>query len=163
MFRHEIGVLTQAITRALDLDDDGVMEKAIEQCGGDDGVAEDLAPFGKAAIGRQNHGAPFVAGIDELEEQIAAAGNDRQVTDLVDDRAIPSLRQSSAMLVSPRSPSRTMRIFSSAEYWRRVARRMSLTVFSALSGLVALTLIVASVGVTMSLNLSLTQSAQSVR
>jgi hypothetical protein len=30
-----------------------------------------------------------------------------------------------------------MRIFSSAEYCRRVALRMSLTVFSALSGLVA--------------------------
>jgi hypothetical protein len=29
--------------------------------------------------------------------------------------AIPSRRQSSAMLISPRKPSRTMRIFSSAE------------------------------------------------
>jgi hypothetical protein len=42
-----------------------------------------------------------------------------------------------AMLVSPRNPSRTTRIFSSAEYRRHVALRMSLTVFSALSGLVA--------------------------
>jgi hypothetical protein len=56
-----------------------------------------------------------------------------------------------------------MRIFSSAEYWRRVALRISLTVFSALLGLAVLALIVASVGVTMSPNLSLTQSAQSVR
>jgi len=61
------------------------------------------------------------------------------------------------------STARTMRIFSSAEYWRRVALRISLTVFSALSGLPVLPLIVASVGVTMSPNLSLTQSAQSVR
>src|SRR3979409_236367 len=51
--------------------------------------------------------------------------------------AIPSLRQSSAMLVSPRNPSRTTRILSSAEYCRRVARRMSRTVFSALSVLTA--------------------------
>src|SRR6476660_6336858 len=49
--------------------------------------------------------------------------------------AIPSLRHSSAMLTSPRRPSSTMRIFSSAEYCRRVALRMSRTNFSAPSGL----------------------------
>ena len=49
-------------------------------------------------------------------------------------RAMPSLRQSSAMLSSPRRPSSTMRILSSAENWHLVALRMSLTVFSALSG-----------------------------
>src|SRR5437588_13086318 len=39
------------------------------------------------------------------------------------------------MLSSPRRPSSTMRIFSSAEWCRRVARRISRTVFSALSGM----------------------------
>ena len=43
----------------------------------------------------------------------------------------PSRRHSSAMLSSPRRPSSTMRIFSSAEYCFRVARRISLTTFSA--------------------------------
>src|SRR3954463_16501012 len=76
--------------------------------------------------------------------------------------AMPSLRQSSAILASPRNPSRTMRIFSSAEYCRRVALRMSRTVFSALSALAVRVLIVASFGVTMSPNLSLRQSTQSV-
>src|SRR6266567_2926456 len=38
------------------------------------------------------------------------------------------------MLSSPRRPSSTMRIFSSAEWCRRVALRISRTVFSALSG-----------------------------
>src|SRR6266403_743342 len=38
------------------------------------------------------------------------------------------------MLSSPRRPSSTMRIFSSAEGCRRVALRISRTVFSALSG-----------------------------
>ena len=42
-------------------------------------------------------------------------------------------RHSSAMLDSPRRPSSTMRIFSSAEYCRRVARRMSRMAFSVLS------------------------------
>src|SRR5262245_45712364 len=48
---------------------------------------------------------------------------------------IPSLRHSSAMLSSPRRPSSTMRIFSSAERCRRLALRISRTVFSALSGM----------------------------
>src|ERR1700746_3999107 len=39
------------------------------------------------------------------------------------------------MLSSPRRPSSTMRIFSSAELCRRVALRISRTVFSALSGM----------------------------
>src|SRR6516225_1069771 len=39
------------------------------------------------------------------------------------------------MLSSPRRPSSTMRIFSSAECCRRVALRISRTVFSALSGM----------------------------
>src|SRR5690606_3346015 len=44
---------------------------------------------------------------------------------------MPSRRQSAAIDSSPRSPSSTMRIFSSAPYCLRVARRMSLTTFSA--------------------------------
>src|SRR5829696_10539929 len=45
--------------------------------------------------------------------------------------AMPSRRHSSAMLSSPRRPSSTMRILSSAENWRRVARRISLRAASA--------------------------------
>ena len=63
-----------------------MMKQPIQQRGGDDGIAEDLAPFGKAAIGGEDHGAALVAGVDELEEQIAAAVNDRQVADFVDDQ-----------------------------------------------------------------------------
>ena len=44
--------------------------------------------------------------------------------------AMPSRRHSSAMLYSPRSPSRTTRIFSSAEWCFRVARRMFFTIYS---------------------------------
>ncbi len=83
---HEIGMLAQAVAGSFDLDDDSVVQESIEQSGGDHGIAEYLAPFGKAAIGREDHGAAFVSGIDELEEQIAAAGDDRQVPDLIDDQ-----------------------------------------------------------------------------
>src|ERR1700722_17624016 len=67
------------------------------------------------------------------------------------------------MLSSPRRPSNTMRIFSSAEYCLRVARRMSRTTFSAgsLDDRVCC-LIFAPVNVTMSQKLSLLQSANSV-
>src|SRR6187401_2159540 len=44
---------------------------------------------------------------------------------------MPSRRQSSAMLSSPRRPSSTTRIFSSAEECRRIARRISFTTWSA--------------------------------
>lgn len=63
-----------------------MVQKAIEQRGGDDGIAEDVTPFGEAAVGGEDHGALLVSGIDELEEEIATAGNDRQVADLVYDQ-----------------------------------------------------------------------------
>ena len=75
MLWHEIGMLAQAVTRSLDLDDDDVMEETIEERGGDNWVAEDLTPFGKATVGGEDHGGALVAGIDELEEQVAAARN----------------------------------------------------------------------------------------
>jgi hypothetical protein len=85
VLRDEISVGANAVTGTFDLDDDRMVEKTIEQRGGDDGVAEDLTPFGKAAVRREDHCAAFVAGVDELEEQISAAWDDRQVTDLIND------------------------------------------------------------------------------
>jgi len=61
---------------------------------------------------------------------------------------MPSRRQSSAILSSPRRPSKTIRIFSYEEYCLRVARFMSLTIFS--PGLLVVFLIVHSSVVTMS-------------
>ena len=40
LVRRQIGMAAQAIAGALDADDDGVMEEAIEQRRGDDGVTE---------------------------------------------------------------------------------------------------------------------------
>src|SRR4051812_48753852 len=50
IFRDQIGVLAQAIARALDMDDNGVVKQPVEQSGSDDGMAEELAPFGEAAV-----------------------------------------------------------------------------------------------------------------
>src|SRR5258708_37614013 len=77
---------------------------------------------------------------------------------------MPSLRHSSAMLSSPRRPATTIRIFSSAEYCRRVSRRISRTRFSASSDSVsAFDLISAPCAVKMSPILSLPQSPHSVQ
>jgi hypothetical protein len=47
--------------------------------------SKDLSPFRKAAVGGEDHRALFVAGVDELEEEIAASRRDRQAADFVDD------------------------------------------------------------------------------
>lgn len=86
MLRNEIGVLAQPIAGALDLNDDGMVKQPVEQRGCDDGIAEDLAPFGKAAIGGEDHGASFVSYVDELEEEVSAARHDREIADLVDNK-----------------------------------------------------------------------------
>jgi hypothetical protein len=77
---NEIGMGTEAVAGAFDLDDDGVVEEAIEQGGGDDWVAEEVAPFGETAVRGEDHGTFFVAGVDQLEEEVGAAVADRQVT-----------------------------------------------------------------------------------
>ena len=43
-------------------------------------------PFAEPAIGREDERAFLVPGVDELEEQIGAAGRDRQVADFIDDQ-----------------------------------------------------------------------------
>jgi len=95
---HQIGMLTQAVTGAFDLNHHGMVEQSVEQGGGDDGIAEDLAPFGKAAVGGEDHRAFLVARVDELEEQVAAAVGDRQVADLVDNEERGSAEPTDAFM-----------------------------------------------------------------
>ena len=104
MFGQEVGVLAQAIARPLDLQHDGMMQKAVEERGGDDGVAEDVSPLGEAAVRGEDHGAPLITGVDELEEQIAAARNDREVADFVDNEQGEAAEVSD---FSRRAPSRS--------------------------------------------------------
>lgn len=50
-FGDERGVLAHAVAGALDLDDDGVVKKPVEQRCGDHGIAEHVAPFAEATVG----------------------------------------------------------------------------------------------------------------
>ena len=47
---HEVSVLAEAITGALDLHDDGMVQKTIQQGSCDDGIPKNFAPFCKAAV-----------------------------------------------------------------------------------------------------------------
>src|SRR5664280_1062471 len=60
----------------------------VQQRGGDNGIAEHLAPLGEAAVAGQDHGAALVAGVDQLEEQVARGGAQGDVADLVDDQKL---------------------------------------------------------------------------
>lgn len=79
-------MLAQPIARSFDLDYHGMVKKPVEQCRGDHGVPKNLTPLGKPAVRGQDHGAFFVAGVDQLEEQISATRHDGQVADFVDDQ-----------------------------------------------------------------------------
>ena len=50
IFWDQIGVLTQALARTLNVEDDGVVKEAVEQGSGDDGMSEEVTPFGEAAV-----------------------------------------------------------------------------------------------------------------
>ena len=90
-------MLAQAVAGALDLDDDGMVQKPVQQGGGDDGIAENLAPFGEAAVGGQDHRALLVAGVDQLEEQVAGAGADGEIADLIDDQQRGAAEEADAL------------------------------------------------------------------
>ena len=67
------------------------MDEAVDQGGGDHGVAEDLAPGFEAAVGGDDDRAAFVAARDEREEQVGGLAFERQVADFVDDKQAVAL------------------------------------------------------------------------
>ena len=80
------GSLFEAVGFAIDCDDLGVMDEAINQ-GGDAGCGgEDLTPFSEWAIGGHQGALVLIAARDELEQQIGMAVRVGEVSDLVDDQ-----------------------------------------------------------------------------
>ena len=69
-----------------------MVQQAVEDGGGDHGVAKDLAPGAQALIAGQDDRAPLVAARDQLKEEIGALAIDGDVADLVDDQQL-GLRQ----------------------------------------------------------------------
>jgi hypothetical protein len=76
----------QAVALALEGDHRGVVNEAVDERGGDHGVAEDLAPGLEAAVAGDDDRAAFVAARDEREEQVGGLALQGEVADLVDDQ-----------------------------------------------------------------------------
>ena len=80
----EVAVL-EAVAVAFQADDLGVVDETVDHGGGDDVVAEDLAPRPKGLLEVTMRLAALVAGGDELEEQVGGLGLEGDVADFVDD------------------------------------------------------------------------------
>lgn len=88
----EFGVLSEPEAVAPDVDDVAVMHKPVDQGGGHEFVAEDLAPFFKVLVAREDRGGMLVAPAHQLEEEHRAIARDRHVADLVDQDSQPTKR-----------------------------------------------------------------------
>jgi hypothetical protein len=64
------------------------MGKPIHEGGGHLGVAEDAGPFAKAQIGRDDDAGALLELAQQMEEQRASRGAERQVAELVHDDEI---------------------------------------------------------------------------
>ncbi len=71
---------------AFEGDDVGVVHDPVDHGGGDDVVAEDLAPAAERLVGGDDEAGAFVAGRHELEEQVRGFGFEGDVADFVDDK-----------------------------------------------------------------------------
>ena len=61
-----------------------MVDEAVDHGCGDDVVSEDFAPAAEGFVAGDDERGPFVAGGDELEEQVRGFGFERDVADLVD-------------------------------------------------------------------------------
>ncbi len=78
-----------AVALGFDEDGFGVVEEAVEDGGGDGGVAvEDGGPLFEGFVGGEDDGALFVAGADDLEEEVGAALVDGEVADFIQDEEL---------------------------------------------------------------------------
>ena len=77
-------VSTQDRLRSLGGDDLGVVHKSVDHRGGDDVVAEHLAPAAEGLVAGDDQRGAFVAAGDELEEQVRRFGFEGDVAHLVD-------------------------------------------------------------------------------
>ena len=64
----------EAVALALEGDHFGVVDESVDHGGGDDVVAEDLAPAAEGFVAGDDQAGAFVAVGDELEEQVGGFG-----------------------------------------------------------------------------------------
>ena len=76
----------EAVAVALEGEDLGVVNEAVDHRGGGDLVAEDVAPAREWLVAGHDHGGAFVAPRDEHEHEVGGVRVERDVADLVDDQ-----------------------------------------------------------------------------
>jgi len=79
-------VAFESVTGACEAEDVGVVHDAVDHRGRDGGVAENLAPEPEGEVARHDQGRVFVAGRDELEEQVRGVLIEWDVADFVADQ-----------------------------------------------------------------------------
>ena len=82
----QLGVLPPPVTVTANRDQVAVMDETIDERGGHDVIAEDVAPLFKALIGREHGGRALITARHELKEEHRARTADGQIADLVDDQ-----------------------------------------------------------------------------
>jgi hypothetical protein len=78
-------VVFESVGVAFEGDDVDVVDESVDHRGGDGVVSEDFAPSGRTLAGH-DQGCSFVAGRDELEEQVRGFVFEGDVADFVDDQ-----------------------------------------------------------------------------
>ncbi len=77
-----------AIAFDVHLEDGRVMDEAIDGGERHGGIGEDLAPFAERLVGGDQHGAAFVAGADELEQDAGLGLILGDVGEVVEDQQV---------------------------------------------------------------------------
>jgi hypothetical protein len=75
----------ESVAVAFQRDDFGVVDEPVDHGGGDGVVTEGLPPAAEWFVGGDDDAGSFVAGGDELEEQVGGFGFEGDVADFVDD------------------------------------------------------------------------------
>jgi hypothetical protein len=78
-------MLAQPVAGTLDLNDHSVVQKSVQQGRRDDWITKNFPSLAETAIGGQDHGTLLIAGVDQLEEQIAGTSPDGEIADLIND------------------------------------------------------------------------------
>ena len=76
---------SEAVAVAVEVEHDAAVQESVEHGGGDDVVAEDVAPGGDAAVGGEHDRGAEVALVDDLEERGCGFAGEREVAEFVDD------------------------------------------------------------------------------
>ncbi len=77
--------VSEPVAVAFEGDDVGVVDESVDHGGGNDVVAEHLAPSAEGLVAGDDETGSFVAAGDELEEQVGRFGLEGDVADFIDD------------------------------------------------------------------------------